>query len=68
MEALSRIMLAIVHMWLLSGFSVGSRNNAELVVCHLLFADDRLISLSFFLFFLFFFKVKRNFIKSERRP
>jgi hypothetical protein len=40
MEALSRMMSATVDMRLLSGFSVGSRNNEELIVSHLLFADD----------------------------
>jgi hypothetical protein len=44
MEALSRMMSATVDSGLLSGFSVGSRNHEEMVVSHLLFADDTLIS------------------------
>jgi hypothetical protein len=32
MEALNRMMLATVDRGLLSGFSVGSRNNEELIV------------------------------------
>jgi hypothetical protein len=43
MEALSRMMTATVDRGLLFGFSVGSRNNEELLVSHLLFADDTLI-------------------------
>jgi len=43
MEALSRMMNATVDRGLLSRFSMGSRNNEELSVSHLLFADDTLI-------------------------
>jgi hypothetical protein len=43
MEALSRMMTTTVDWGLLSGFSVGLRNNEELLVFHLLFADDTLI-------------------------
>jgi hypothetical protein len=43
MEALSKMMSATVDRDLLEGFTVGSRNVAELVVSHLLFADDTLI-------------------------
>jgi hypothetical protein len=40
MEALTRMMTATVDKGLWSGFSVGSRNNEELSVSHLPFADD----------------------------
>jgi hypothetical protein len=43
MEALSRKVFATMDMGLLSSFSVGSRNNEELLVFHLLFANDTLI-------------------------
>jgi hypothetical protein len=43
MEALSKMMSATVDRGLLSSFSVGSRNNEEFAVSHLLFADDTLI-------------------------
>jgi hypothetical protein len=43
MEALCRIMSIIVDRGLLSSFLVGSRNNDELLVSHLLFADNTLI-------------------------
>jgi hypothetical protein len=43
MEALSRMMTATIDTGLLIGFSMGSRNNEELVVSHLLFIDDTLI-------------------------
>jgi hypothetical protein len=43
MEALSRMMTATLDRGLLSSFSVGSRNNEELLVSRLLFADDTLI-------------------------
>jgi hypothetical protein len=43
MEALSKMLTATRDRGLLSRFLVGSRNNEELLVCHLLFADDTLI-------------------------
>jgi hypothetical protein len=43
MEALSRMMSEIVDRGLLARFSVGSKNNEELLVSHILFADDTLI-------------------------
>jgi hypothetical protein len=43
MEALSRMLSTSVDRGLLSSFSVGSRNSDELLVSHLLFADDTLI-------------------------
>jgi hypothetical protein len=43
MEALSRMLSSSVERGLLSGFSVGSRNNEAMIVSHLLFADDTLI-------------------------
>jgi hypothetical protein len=43
MEALSRMLTATMDRSLLTGFSVGSRDNEGLVVSHLLFADDTLI-------------------------
>jgi hypothetical protein len=43
MEALSRMMAATVDRGLLSGFLVGSRIHEEMVVSHLLFANDTLI-------------------------
>jgi hypothetical protein len=43
MEALSRMMFATVDRGFLSSFSVGSRDNEELLVFHLLFANDTLI-------------------------
>jgi hypothetical protein len=43
MEALSRMISATMDRGLLSGFSVELRINAELVVSHLLYADDTLI-------------------------
>jgi len=43
MEALSKMLNASMIQGLLSGFSVGIRNNEALVVNHLLFADDTLI-------------------------
>jgi hypothetical protein len=43
MEALSRMLSSSVERGLLSGFSVGSRNNEALIISHLLFADDTLI-------------------------
>jgi len=42
-KALSRMMTAIVDKRLLSGFLVGSWNNEDLLVFHLLFVDDTLI-------------------------
>jgi len=43
MEAFSRMMFAMVESGLLSGFSLGSRNHEEMIVSHLLFADDMLL-------------------------
>jgi hypothetical protein len=43
MESLSRMLNATMLQGLLTGFSVGTRNNEELVVNHLLFANDTLI-------------------------
>jgi len=43
MELLSRMLNASMLQGLLTGFSMGTRNNEELVVNHLLFADDTLI-------------------------
>jgi hypothetical protein len=43
MEALSRVLIATMEKGLLTSFLVGSRNNEELVVSNLLFADDTLI-------------------------
>jgi hypothetical protein len=43
MEPLSKMMAVTVDVGLLFRFSVGSRNNEELAVYHLLFADDTLI-------------------------
>lgn len=43
MEAQSRMMLATVNKGFLSGFLVGSKNNAELILSHLLFTNDNLI-------------------------
>jgi hypothetical protein len=43
MEALSRMISAIVNEGLLSGFLVGSRNVGAFNISHLLFADDTLI-------------------------
>lgn len=43
MESLSRMLTATLDRGLLSSFSVGSRNNEELLVSHLLFVDDTLI-------------------------
>jgi len=43
MEALSKMLNASMVQGLLSGFSVGIRDNEGLVVNHLLFADDTLI-------------------------
>jgi hypothetical protein len=43
MEALSRMLNVTMNQGLLTGFSVGSRDNEDLVVNHLLFADDTLI-------------------------
>lgn len=43
MEAVSRMLSAFVDKGFLLGFSVGSRDNDELLVSHLLFADDTLI-------------------------
>jgi hypothetical protein len=43
MEALSRMMSATVESGLLSRFSVGSRNQEEMIVSHLLFANDTLL-------------------------
>lgn len=43
MEALSRIVSAIVVRGFLSGFLVGARNNAEPFVSYLLFADYTII-------------------------
>jgi len=42
MKALSRMMAATVDRGLLSGFSMGSMNNEELLVSHLLFVDGTL--------------------------
>jgi hypothetical protein len=44
-EALSRMMTTTMDRGLLFGFLVGLRNNEELLVSHLLFADDTLIFL-----------------------
>jgi hypothetical protein len=43
MEALSKMMAVTESRGLMEGFSVGSRNNAGMVVSHLLFTDDTLI-------------------------
>jgi len=43
MEALSRMLIAARDQDLLTGFSVGSKDNDALVVNHLLFANDKLI-------------------------
>ena len=43
MEAFSRMVIATVERGLMSGFSVGLRNQEEMIVSHLLFADDMLI-------------------------
>ena len=43
MDALSRKMSTIVNGRLLSGFSVGSRNNDEFLVSYLLFSNDTVI-------------------------
>jgi hypothetical protein len=40
---MSRMLFATVDRGLLSGFTVGSKNNEELLVSHLLFADDALV-------------------------
>jgi hypothetical protein len=41
--AFSRMMTAAVERGLMSGFSVGLRDQEEMVVSHLLFADDTVI-------------------------
>jgi hypothetical protein len=43
MESLSRMLNATMLQGLLTGFSVGTRDNEELVVNHLLFVDDTFI-------------------------
>ena len=43
MEAFSQMMIATMDRDHPTSFSVGSRNNEELIVFHLLFADDTLI-------------------------
>lgn len=43
MEALSQIMIGTMDRGLLASFSMGSRNNEELVMSHLLFAYVTLI-------------------------
>jgi hypothetical protein len=43
LEALSRMLSAMVNKGLLLGFSMGSMSNDELSLFHLLFADDTLI-------------------------
>jgi hypothetical protein len=43
MEAFSRMIGAITYRGLISGFSVGSRDQTRVVVSHLLFADDTLV-------------------------
>jgi len=43
MEALSRMLPATVDEGILLGFLVGSRDNVELLMSHLLFADEALI-------------------------
>jgi hypothetical protein len=43
MEAFSRMIGAITSRGLISGFSVGSRDQTRVVVSHLLFADDTLV-------------------------
>jgi hypothetical protein len=43
MEALSRMLSAMVESELLSRCFVGSRNQEEMIVSHLLFADDTLL-------------------------
>jgi hypothetical protein len=43
LEALSRMLFAMVNKGLLLGFSMGSMSNDELSLFHLLFADDPLI-------------------------
>jgi hypothetical protein len=43
LEVLSRMLTTTVDKGILSGFSVGSRDNAELLVSHLFFANDTLI-------------------------
>jgi hypothetical protein len=42
-EALSKLLTAIVHRGLLSGFFVGSRSSEVVNISHLLFADDTLV-------------------------
>jgi hypothetical protein len=46
MEAFSRIMSTMVERSLLSVFSVGSRNQEELIVSYLLFVDETLYFVS----------------------
>jgi hypothetical protein len=46
MEAFSRMMSTMVERSLLSGFSVGSRNQEELIVSYLLFVDETLYFVS----------------------
>jgi hypothetical protein len=59
MEALSRMLSAIVNGGLLLGFSVGSRHSCVVDISHLLFADDTLFfvgpSLIIFAFCVFYF-------------
>jgi hypothetical protein len=43
MDALSRMMSTTVYNVLLSGFSIGARNDEETIVLHLLIIDDTLI-------------------------
>jgi hypothetical protein len=42
MEVLSRMMFVTMNRGLLLGFLMGSRNNEEVIVSHLMFADDTL--------------------------
>jgi hypothetical protein len=58
MKALSRMMTVTTDMGHLTGFSVGLRNTEELLVSHLLFANDTLIfcnaNSTFVVYFLMF--------------
>jgi hypothetical protein len=43
MEALSRLLSAMMESRVVSGYFVGSRNQEEMIVSHLLFIDDTLL-------------------------
>lgn len=43
MEALSRMLSSFIDRGFLSGFSMGSRLTEEVIISHLLFADDTLV-------------------------